>query len=149
MTPEGAVAALNTAIEKLNASLPPDYRIEVRGTVEESGNSRRSVFARVPLMLFLMITFSDDPVAEFLSTFPGSKHRSDGPCRDYREDYWWPRCLLSSSLLPSMSSGSKSENLRHRGRRRLKSLPVDDGLPYLTSSWKPHPRRSAWPSHDL
>jgi multidrug efflux pump subunit AcrB len=57
MTPEGAVAALNPAIEKLNASLPPDYRIEVGGTVEESGNSQRSVFARVPLMLFLMITF--------------------------------------------------------------------------------------------
>ena len=57
MTPEGAVAALSPAIEKLNASLPPDYRIEVGGTVEESGNSQRSVFARVPLMLFLMITF--------------------------------------------------------------------------------------------
>jgi multidrug efflux pump subunit AcrB len=57
MTPEGAVAALNPAIEELNASLPPDYRIEVGGTVEESGNSQRSVFARVPLMLFLMITF--------------------------------------------------------------------------------------------
>ena len=48
MTPEGAVAALSLAIEKLNASLPPDYRIEVGGTVEESGNSQRSVFARVP-----------------------------------------------------------------------------------------------------
>jgi multidrug efflux pump subunit AcrB len=47
MTPQGAVAALNPAIEKLNASLPADYRIEVGGTVAESGNSQRSAVARV------------------------------------------------------------------------------------------------------
>ena len=57
LTPDAAVAALSPAIDELNASLPPEYRIEVGGTVEESGNSQRSVFARVPLMLFLMITF--------------------------------------------------------------------------------------------
>jgi multidrug efflux pump len=56
-TPESAVAELSSTIKKLNGSLPSGYHIEVGGTVEESGNSQRSVFARIPLMLFLMITF--------------------------------------------------------------------------------------------
>ncbi len=56
-TPEGAVQALAPAIEKLNASLPQDYRIEVGGTVEESAQSQASVFAKLPLMLFLMLFF--------------------------------------------------------------------------------------------
>jgi multidrug efflux pump len=57
MTPESAVAALAPAIAELNAKLPAGYSIETGGTVEESANSQGSVFARVPLMLFLMITF--------------------------------------------------------------------------------------------
>ncbi len=56
-TPESAVAALAPAIEKYNASLPEHYRVETGGTVEESAASQASVFERVPLMLFLMITF--------------------------------------------------------------------------------------------
>jgi multidrug efflux pump subunit AcrB len=56
-TPEDAVASLSSAIAKLNATLPNGYQIEAGGTVEESGKSQASVFARVPLMLFLMITF--------------------------------------------------------------------------------------------
>ena len=55
--PESVVAALAPAVEKLNASLPLPYHIEVGGTVEESANSRASVIAVVPAMLFLMITF--------------------------------------------------------------------------------------------
>lgn len=56
-TPEAAVRALAPAVEKLNAGLPKGYRIEVGGTVEESAQSQASVFARVPLMLFLMLLF--------------------------------------------------------------------------------------------
>jgi len=55
--PESVVDALAPAVEKLNASLPRPYHIEVGGTVEESANSRASVIAVVPAMLFLMITF--------------------------------------------------------------------------------------------
>ena len=55
--PEAAVAALAPAVEKLNASLPRPYHIAVGGTVEESANSRASVIAVVPAMLFIMITF--------------------------------------------------------------------------------------------
>jgi multidrug efflux pump subunit AcrB len=56
-TAETAVAALAPAVAAMAASLPPHYRIETGGTVEESAKSQGSVFARVPLMLFLMTTF--------------------------------------------------------------------------------------------
>jgi len=56
-TPEAAVRSLAPAVEKLNASLPRSYRIDVGGTVEESAQSQASVFAKVPLMLFLMLLF--------------------------------------------------------------------------------------------
>jgi multidrug efflux pump len=56
-TPEAAVRSLAPAVEKLNASLPKGYRIDTGGTVEESAQSQASVFAKVPLMLFLMLLF--------------------------------------------------------------------------------------------
>jgi multidrug efflux pump len=56
-TPEAAVRALAPAVEKLNTSLPKGYHIVVGGTVEESAASQASVFAKVPLMLFLMLLF--------------------------------------------------------------------------------------------
>jgi multidrug efflux pump subunit AcrB len=55
--PETVVQALAPAIEKLDASLPTPFRITTGGTVEESRISQASVFAVVPLMLFVMITF--------------------------------------------------------------------------------------------
>ncbi|MGE5389349.1 MAG: efflux RND transporter permease subunit, partial [Hyphomicrobiales bacterium] len=57
VTPESAVASLAPVVAEMNAGLPPQYRIETGGTVEESANSQASVFARAPLMLFLMTTF--------------------------------------------------------------------------------------------
>ena len=57
VSPEGAVTALAPAIETLRQSLPKDYHIAVGGTVEESANSQASVFAKVPLMLLLMLFF--------------------------------------------------------------------------------------------
>jgi multidrug efflux pump len=56
-TPEAAVRSLAPAVEKLNADLPKGYRVDVGGTVEESAQSQASVFAMVPLMLFLMLLF--------------------------------------------------------------------------------------------
>jgi multidrug efflux pump subunit AcrB len=55
-TPEAAVAALEPQIAAMNAALPVGYEIEVGGTVETSAESSASVFAVVPLMLFLMVT---------------------------------------------------------------------------------------------
>ncbi|TVQ91830.1 MAG: efflux RND transporter permease subunit [Chromatiaceae bacterium] len=54
--PETIVAALAAEIAELDASFPPGYRIELGGTVEESAESRASVFAVVPLMLVMMLT---------------------------------------------------------------------------------------------
>ena len=56
-SPEAVVAALAPAIAKLDESLQKSYRIAVGGTVEESAQSQASVFAVVPLMLFITITF--------------------------------------------------------------------------------------------
>ena len=56
-TPEAAVQSLASAVDKLNSELPKGYRIDVGGTVEESAQSQASVFAKVPLMLFLMLLF--------------------------------------------------------------------------------------------
>ena len=56
-TPEAAVESLAPAINKLSETLPISYHINVGGTVEESAQSQASVFAKVPLMLFLMLLF--------------------------------------------------------------------------------------------
>jgi multidrug efflux pump len=56
-SPEAAVQSLAPAIDKLNAALPAGYHIVAGGTVEESSQSQASVFAEVPLMLFLMLLF--------------------------------------------------------------------------------------------
>jgi multidrug efflux pump subunit AcrB len=55
-SPEGVVAALAPAVAKLDASLPKGYHIVVGGTVEESARSQASVYAVVPLMLFITVT---------------------------------------------------------------------------------------------
>jgi multidrug efflux pump subunit AcrB len=57
VSPEAVVAALAPAVANLNDSLPKSYHIAVGGTVEESAQSQASVFAVVPLMLFITITF--------------------------------------------------------------------------------------------
>lgn len=54
--PETVVSALASAVEQLQTSLPAPYRIDVGGTVEESATSQASVFAVVPVMLFLILT---------------------------------------------------------------------------------------------
>ena len=54
---EGVVDALQPSIDALNAKLPSPYRIETGGLAEESAESRASVFAVVPLMVLLMLTF--------------------------------------------------------------------------------------------
>ena len=55
-SPEAVIAALGPAVAKLESALPRGYRIAVGGTVEESAQSQASVYAVIPLMLFIMIT---------------------------------------------------------------------------------------------
>jgi multidrug efflux pump len=55
-SPESVVASLTPAIEKFGARLPANYHVAVGGTVEESAQSQASVFAVLPLMLFITLT---------------------------------------------------------------------------------------------
>jgi len=57
VSPEGVVASLAPAITKFGASLPAAYHVAVGGTVEESAQSQASVYAVLPLTLFITITF--------------------------------------------------------------------------------------------
>ena len=54
--PETVVDAIDPAVEQLAKTLPPGYRIDVGGTVEESAKSQASVVAMVPVMLLAMLT---------------------------------------------------------------------------------------------
>jgi multidrug efflux pump len=56
-SPEGVVASLAPAITKFSAGLPSAYHVAVGGTVEESTQSQASVYAVIPFMLFITITF--------------------------------------------------------------------------------------------
>jgi multidrug efflux pump subunit AcrB len=56
-SPESVVAALAPAIERFSASLPAAYHVAVGGTVEESAQSQASVYAVLPLMLFITVSF--------------------------------------------------------------------------------------------
>jgi multidrug efflux pump subunit AcrB len=56
VSPEAVVNALAPAVAKLEASVPKSYHIAVGGTVEESARSQASVYAVIPLMLFIAIT---------------------------------------------------------------------------------------------
>jgi multidrug efflux pump subunit AcrB len=47
---------LKSALDELRAKMPPGYRIEVAGAVEESSKGQVSIMAGVPLMLFIIFT---------------------------------------------------------------------------------------------
>jgi multidrug efflux pump len=49
-------AQLNPLFEPIRAQLPPGYRIEVAGAVEESSKGQGSIAVGAPLMLFIMFT---------------------------------------------------------------------------------------------
>ena len=55
--PESVVAALAPTVAKFEAGLPSGYHVAMGGTVEESAQSQASVFAVVPLMLLIIVTF--------------------------------------------------------------------------------------------
>ncbi|WP_119153444.1 efflux RND transporter permease subunit [Caldimonas tepidiphila] len=48
--------ALDPRFDELRSNLPPGYRIDVAGTVEESSKGTGSIAAGVPVMLFLIFT---------------------------------------------------------------------------------------------
>ena len=54
--PDTVVDGLAPSVKALAETLPPAYRIDTGGTVEESAKSQDSVVAMVPLMLLVMLT---------------------------------------------------------------------------------------------
>lgn len=66
--PETVVAALDEDIAALNADLPAGYSIELGGTAETSAESQASVFAVVPLMVFIMLTLLMVQLQSFKTT---------------------------------------------------------------------------------
>jgi multidrug efflux pump subunit AcrB len=56
ISPEAVVEQLTDGISTLVAELGPGYEVLAAGTVAESAESQASVFAVLPVMLFLMVT---------------------------------------------------------------------------------------------
>lgn len=55
-TPESVIDRLQGEISAFGAQLAPGYEVVVAGTVSESAESQASVFAVIPVMLFLTVT---------------------------------------------------------------------------------------------
>ncbi len=68
--PEAVVDGLARKVDKLRATLPTGYHIDVGGTVEESQKSQASVIALLPLMLLITITFLMIQLQSFNLLFP-------------------------------------------------------------------------------
>ena len=68
-TPDTVVDALKAPIAELAKGLPKGYRIDLGGTVEDSAIARASVFAVVPVMILLMLTFLMLQLQSFRSVF--------------------------------------------------------------------------------
>ncbi|MET4129726.1 efflux RND transporter permease subunit [Roseovarius sp. MBR-6] len=56
VSPEAVVERLGGEIAAFDAQLAPGYEVIVAGTVAESAESQASVFAVIPVMIFLMVT---------------------------------------------------------------------------------------------
>lgn len=54
--PDTIVKALTPKIDAFAASLPPGYRVELGGSVENSASSQAPIVAVVPLMILVMVT---------------------------------------------------------------------------------------------
>jgi multidrug efflux pump subunit AcrB len=66
--PETVVGAIEEDIAALNADLPAGYAIELGGTAETSAESQASVFAVIPLMVFIMLTLLMVQLQSFRAT---------------------------------------------------------------------------------
>jgi multidrug efflux pump subunit AcrB len=84
-SPEAVVNALAPAVAKLEASLPRSYHIAVGGTVEESAQSQASVYAVVPLMLFITITLLMMQLQSFSLRRPDGTHRRGRRTADFQQ----------------------------------------------------------------
>jgi multidrug efflux pump len=56
MQPATVVGQIGAELDKLRAQLPPGYRIEIGGAVEESAKGQASINAGIPLFVFVVLT---------------------------------------------------------------------------------------------
>jgi multidrug efflux pump len=56
VTPPTVVAQILPQLEDIRSNLPPGYRLETGGTVEDSGKGQDSIVAGLPLFLFVVVT---------------------------------------------------------------------------------------------
>jgi multidrug efflux pump len=62
-------SAILPKLESIKASLPPDYRIDVGGAVEESQKANEALFAMFPIMIAIMLTLLMAQVQSFKKLF--------------------------------------------------------------------------------
>ena len=63
-------------LQAIRDSLPPAYRIEIGGAIEESDKGNASIFVLFPLMVARHADAADDPAAELLAADPGVPDRA-------------------------------------------------------------------------
>jgi multidrug efflux pump len=56
LQPSQVVAQMQPLIEAMRAELPPDYSIELGGSMEESAKGQDSIIAGIPLFIFVVLT---------------------------------------------------------------------------------------------
>ena len=54
--PPAVTMQIEPTLKEIKASLPQDYRIEVGGSIEESGKANKALFALFPLMFILLLS---------------------------------------------------------------------------------------------
>ena len=83
-TPEAVVRRSRRRSRNCPPACRKGYQIAVGGTVEESAKSQASVYAMVPLMLFLMLAVPDGAAAQLQPPRHGAERGADGPDRHRR-----------------------------------------------------------------
>jgi multidrug efflux pump len=62
-------ARIDKALGDLKSTLPPGYRIEMGGAVEESAKANKALFAMFPIMILIMLTLLMSQVHSFKKAF--------------------------------------------------------------------------------
>ena len=67
--PNDMTAAIWQATEELRNRIPPDYRIDIGGSVEQSGKADASIQKLQPLMIAFMLIFVMPQIRRFVGMF--------------------------------------------------------------------------------
>ena len=67
--PPDVTAAIWPTLQEIRGSLPPGYRVEIGGAVEESAKANASLFAVFPVMILVMLTLLMAQLQDFRKAF--------------------------------------------------------------------------------